>query len=333
MDLGQAIKTVLRICPKEQHYYRSVRFFPGSDGGPDTVCATDGMCTFVCALPSSGLPNALLSADLLKRALAGGTAPLALTAAPYGWVTGQVGGATYQFPGIDFANYPGIPQIPQWSGRIDAEDIAHVAVAAEKAGGELDLIRFGNGFLEATDRAQFIRLEVSAAFDAVVPARLFAGWKDGMVWMGKTESTAFFARDCELRFAALQKNVFPHTEDTPDEHMGPWALLPTEAFATAIKRGAAVSRFHVVELSFAADKVTVRALIEDRSKGDKLYLAEVPVLGGVIEPEVMVLSGRVFYRILGLIKTPNVKVGYGGPLRPVRVESANWFALLWQMTI
>jgi len=333
MNMTQAIKAVLRICPKEQHYYRSVRFFTGGDGAADRVCATDGMCTFVCSLPASGLPNALLSADLLKRALAGGSGQLVLTAAPYGWVTGQVGAATYQFPGIDFANYPGIPEPPPLIDLLWADDISLVAQAADKPGGELDLIHFSAGFLEATDRAQFIRMEVPAPFDLVVPARLFAGWKEGPVRAARTESTAFFSHGAELRFATIQKNVFPHTEDTPEDHVGPWAILPTHIFLDAVKRGSAVSRFHAVELSFTQDTVTARALIEDRSKGDKIYLATVPVLGGEVEPEVMVLSGRLLYRLLSRVQTPNVKIGYGGPLRPVRLESGSWFALLWQMTL
>lgn len=333
MDLAQAIKAVMRICPKEQHYYRAVRFYPGGEGAADRVCATDGVCTFVCAVKAGGLPNALLSADLLKRALAGGSGALSLTAAPYGWVTGQVGAATYQFPGVDFANFPGIPAVPPLVELLRAEDIARVALAAERPGGELDLIHFAAGFLEATDRSQFVRLEVPAPFDLVVPARLFAGWKDGLVRAGRTESTAFFSHGPELRFATVQKNLFPHTDDIPEAHTGPWALLPAGRFLEAIKRGAAVSRFHVIELSFSQDTATVRALVEDRSKGDKLYLAEVPVLGGEIEPEVLVLSGRLLSRLLALVETPNLKIGYGGPLRPVRLESGNWFALLWQMTV
>lgn len=333
MDLSQAIKTVLRICPREQHYYRSVRIFPESEGIPGRVCATDGVCTYLCAVQVKGLPNALISAELLKRALAGGSGELSLVAGDYGWVNGQVGKCHYQFPGLDFANYPGIPAPPSMVDLLRAEDIAQVAVAAEKAGGELDLIRFGAGCIEATDRSQFIRLEVPSPFDLVVPARLFLGWKEGPVRAGRTESTAFFSRGSELRFATIQKNVYPHTGDIPENHSGPWALLPTEALLAAVKRGAAVSKFHVIEIRLNQDTATIRALIEDRSSGDKLYLAEVPVLGGDVTEEVMVLSGNILSRLLSQAKTPNILFGYGGPLRPVRLESGPWFALLWQMAV
>lgn len=333
MDLAQAIKSVLRICPKEQHYYRSVRFFPGGEGSPDRVCATDGTCTFVAYLPAQNLPNALLSADLLKRALAGGAGKLSLSAAPLGWVNGEVGSCRYQFPGIDFANFPGIPEIPPVAGQMWAADIARVARAAEKPGADLDLVHFSAGFLEATDRAQLLRVERAAPFDLAVPARLFAGWKDGIVSMSRTDTMAFFWLGKELRFATIQKNAFPHTEDIPESHEGPWVVLPTMALYDAVKRGAAVSKFHVIELSVSADKVLVRALIEDRSQGDRLYLAEVPVLGGAPEAEVLLVSGRLLTTLLAQAVTPNVQLGYGGPLRPLRLESGDWFGLLWQMTL
>ena len=332
MDLTQAISAVLRICPREQHYYRSVRFMPGPPGQPDRLCATDGVCTFLASVPAQNLPNALLSADLLKRSLAGSTV-MTLTASPFGWVTGVAGACVYQFPGIDFANYPGIPEIPPAVGRIWAEDIAQVALAAEKAGGELDLIHFSAGFLEATDRAQFIRLEHPTPFDLVVPARLFAGWKKGIVEVSRNEHLAFFTCGDEIRFSTIQRNAFPHTEDIPEEHEGPWVLLPSTTFHSAVKRGAAVSKSHIVELRIDQDKVIIRALVEDRTQGDKIFTAEVPVLHGAPEPEVVLLSGKILARILAKVETPNVRLGYGGPLRPIRLESGSWFALLWQMTL
>jgi hypothetical protein len=332
MDLFRAIQAVLKICPREQHYYRSVRFMPGPAGQPDRICATDGVCTFMAHVPSQELPNALLSADLLKRALSGGAASLSLAASPFGWVTGKVGSCTYQFPGVDFANYPGIPEMPPTSGQIYAEDIARVLPAAEKAGGELDLIHFSAGFLEATDRAQLIRLEHPMPFDLVVPARLFAGWKQGVIEVSRNEHVAFFSHESELRYATIQRNAFPHTEDIPDEHEGPWVLLPSAMLHAAVKRGEVVSKSHVIELRIDQDKVVIRALVEDRSQGDKVFLAEVPVLHGVPENEVVVLSGKILAKILSKVDTPNVKLGYGGPLRPIRLESGSWFALLWQMT-
>jgi len=337
MELFQAIQTALRICPREQHYYRSVRLMPGSSGRHDRLCATDGVCTIVCEVPAQNLPNALLSADLLKRALAGGVAPMTLTASPFGWVIGQVGACTYQFPGIDFMNYPGIPDIPPTVGLIYAEDIARVVLAAEKARGELDLIHFAPNFLESTDRAQLIRLEHPMPFDLVVPARLFTGWTTGLVEVARSEHLAFFtnfgAGGAEIRFATIQHNVFPHTEDIPAEHEGPWVLLPTAAFYAAVRRGAAASKSHIVELRIDQDKVLLRALVDDRAQGDKVFLAEVPVLHGAPEEEVVLLSGKILARLLSKVETPNVKMGYGGPLRPIRLESGSWFALLWQMTL
>ena len=337
MDLKKAIQQVTKVIPKKSELaqaYGFVRFVPPSkEGGLSRVYATDGSRLHLAQVETE-LPPALLEAALLMQA-AKDPGEMRLENYGYGKMELQTEHNRYAFQSADpdeFVSPPVVPEkaqchlVERWA---EVPQVLHAAMP-EKEDPDLAVVRFTPEYVEAMDKNRLARVEVEQSWAGLVQANLFKAWPKGKVHYWFSEETAYFWIGDELRMAPIRKSVYPATDAViPKVHPGPSVLVPTKALDVAVKQGTAVSGLGLVNLAIEPERVIVRAW-QEGEVGEN-YEADIPVYWGGKEHGNVLVNGKYFGQALKPVETPNVKLGYGHMADPLRLESGNYIACLWQM--
>jgi DNA polymerase III sliding clamp (beta) subunit (PCNA family) len=334
MDLKKAIQRVAKVVPrkKEKAALQMIRFLPAHDGGPPYVFATDGLRSCLVNVDLDDLPNALLPAgDLVK--VSKDPDILEVVDAGLGKIKIRTTISTYQLQGVPFDHFPGVPMSP--AEYEPAKDWAQVAKCFHAAGNEtvdpeLAVIRFTPGYVEATDKARLVRVEVSGPWDGLVPVSTFKTWPKGEVFTAFTATHAFFWVEDELRIGALLNLPnYPKTSSVmPTGQDGPHIIVPTRPLQAAVKQGADLSDLGMVTLEIT-DRLVVRAWSEKQDRST--YEASVEIYSGTGNEGMLLVTGKYLVEALKQVDTLNFKLGFGGVSDPLRIESGCYVACIWQL--
>lgn len=335
MELLDGIKRVSKLAAITKKEAAYIRFLPRSDPHPAVLFTTDGTCSAIVRVQGD-VPNALIEASVLVKASRGEGA-MRITQAGYGQYQIEVGSARYQVQGRDLSGYPGLPPIPEeleevrgWGWVLGAMHAAE----PERSGGPMSCIHFTSEYVESCDAARVARAELTGPWgEALVPKRLFKSWPKGAVKAKFSPTHAVFSIGMEeLRVGCLSAEKYPDTSGlVPAVHGGPWVLVETEALRRAVLLGRQVSYLGMVFLEMTSQRVVVQAAQADERA--HRYVSDLPVLhaprpaqGGVF------VLGKYLLDALSKIETPNLKLCWGAPLDPLRIEAGPLVICIWQIS-
>jgi DNA polymerase III sliding clamp (beta) subunit (PCNA family) len=349
MLLAEAIAVAARFVGKGKApaILQALRLIPSCSGQPARLYATDGYVGVIVTVGQE-LPNMVLPVEQLtkiRRDVVGishvedqGNAVAVIR------VMGKnKKAATYTLKGMAPSEFPGFPAIPENFTALHPfhwETIRKVvhAVGKDVSKPELMNLNFRPTAVEATDHHRVARAEVTGNWGGLVPARLFQNCARAYnVEYAFTGSHCFWRmRKDELRFAALQ--VFPNYPDLekiiPEEHQG-WSMtVEVKCLLEMVKKAADMSPTASVVLDFGLMGVTVKAYAK------RGVAFEGPVPGVMSLPwgenaryVTLMLDGKYFVQALKAVITPRVRLCYGQPDDPVRIESGGLIECLWPMLV
>lgn len=357
MELKKAIDRVAKVCPKKKELeaYQAIRFLPNPNGQP-YLYATDGLRIAMARVDADDLPNLLLPVAPLVAA-SKDTGNLEVVEVGYGKVELRSGTAVYQLRGLDHSRFPVLPPMPSQFVPVDPQVWKVVSKVFHAAGKEtvepaLAVVNFTTEYVEATDQARLVRVDLTGPWHGMVPASTFKTWPKGEVFVAFTTTHAFFWVGDELRASCLLANKkYPNTRAVvPQEHEGPFVLVDTQAFQEAVQQGAKLSDLGLVlvEIGQSALSLKLRAWQERvfdpngspesgwSTQEKPGYEADIPVAHGKL-PEAgmaqgtMLLTGKYLDEALREVDTPNVRLCYGPISDPLRIESGVYTACVWGM--
>lgn len=343
MRLQDAIKLAARFTDKRKDApepLKAVRLLPSEGEKPSRLYATDGVTGVLCRVDQP-LPNLLLPADMLTRAVHKTISVLRIEAAGFNkavmHMSGADGDATYQVQGLPLSEFPGYPASPGVYYSFDARAVARVkhAVGKESHKPQYHVVSFRPDFVEAFDLYRMARAELPGQFSGLVPGRVFQNWpkcEEGLYAF--TEHHAFFRFDDagHVRFAPLQHiKTYPKLAEVfPDKHDGPWMVLDVKALRSAVERAGKMSPTAAVQFVFGPDFLDVRAWA---LPGNDCAI-KVPGRPGVVAADTdcrVLLDAKLLDASLKAVATPRVKVCYRGDEQPVRLESAGFVECIMHM--
>lgn len=336
MELTQAIQRVAKVCPKKKDKanFQVVRFLPPQGDGPSYVYATDGLVTSLIKVDGDCLPNVLLPAgDLIKATKDSGE--IKIVEDGYGQVSLITFFGVYRLQGKSFDCFPGLPRMPssytpislgEWG---DIRKVFHAA-AKEAEDSELAVVHFTPDYVEATDKARLVRVNLSKEWSGLVSVSVFKSWPKGEVYVSFTETHAFFWVGDELRIGQLLNCPnYPKTASTiPGEHEGPYAVVSTRKIYEAAKQGAQLSDLGMVTLEFG-DSLIIRAWSENQEAST--YQAEIKIYDGSKHAGLFLITGKFLVEALAHVESRNIQLGYGGLSDPLRIDSGAYTACIWQL--
>lgn len=347
MRLQDAIQRTARFIDKGKEapaIMRALRLIPSYQGQPSRVYATNGVVGVIAdvgqELPNMALPAAPLVKICkniigIKEAEDKGNATALIT------VIGKAKGdqSVYTLEGLPPSEFPGIPGIPdkftelsffQW------DTVCKVVHAAGKdeTKPELMNVRFRPDVVEATDRSRVARAEIAGPWAGLVPAQLFKYWPKGKVECVFTEHHCFWKIGDELRFAVIQRSdKYPALEKLiPENHEGWWVNLDVQSLAETVKKAADMSPTASVVLDFGLMGLTVRAHAREGVNFEAKLGGAIGIPGGhYMQYTELLLNGKLLGEALKSMDTPKVKLCYGMPREPLRLESGGFIECLWPM--
>lgn len=324
---------------------RALRFIPPYQGQPARVYATNGVVGVIADVGQE-LPNmALPAAPLVKlckdiRLVATiedeGNAKASIT------VVGKASNdrSTYTLDGLAPSEFPGFPSVPEKFTKLTPYQWLSIAKVVHAAGKdiskpELTNVNFRPSVVEATDRVRVARAEVAGPWAGLVPAQLFKNWPKGEV------ECAFTAYHCfwriggeELRFAVIQhSDQYPVLEKlVPEKHAGWWMTISVKTLAETVKKAADMSPTASIVLDFGLMGLTVRAHAREGVGFEAKLGGAIGIPGGCYAQYTeLLLDGKMLGEALKVLDTPKVKLCYGKPKEPLRLESGRHIECLWPM--
>jgi DNA polymerase III sliding clamp (beta) subunit (PCNA family) len=309
---------------------RAIRFCPGEEGTQSCLLSTDGVTTIMIYVDVP-LPNVLLEAVLLSKVVKE-AGEVEIEESGYGEVKLTSGGVTFTMRTLDFEFYPSPPALPGQFAELEyIADIKKVlpAAAKDKDGALLNLVHFTPEYVECTDKARLARASVLSPWTGVVPVRMFKHWPKGKAYGAFTEDHSFFWIGEEIRIAVIPHLAYPKTEAlVPTVHVGGSMLVKVDELVAAVKSGTEVSTLSLVSLEMNSSHMHVRAC-ESEGEQQTVKATVTAVRGNGIAGKV-ILDGRFLLQALKEVDTPVVFLGYGQEVDPLRIESANYVACIWQ---
>lgn len=349
MLLAEAIQDASRFVCKGKAapaILRALRLIPSYQGQPARLYATDGITGIIVDVGQE-LPNMVLPADPLVKVrrdiLAIRSVEDTGNAVAEIEVVGKASKdpSTYTLEGLPPSEFPGFPAIPQTFTELSPyqwrtiQKIVHAA-GKDETKPELMNISFRPTAVEATDRCRVARAEVPGPWSGLVPANLFRHWpKSVKVECAFTDYHAFWRIDGEeLRFAVIQRSEkYPPLEKLiPEDHAGWWIVLQTNALAEMVKKAADMSPTKSVVLDFGLRGLTVRAHTREGSTFEGQLHAALGIPSECYAQYTeLLINGKMLGEVLKVVETPKVKLCYGKPQEPLRLESGGLIECLWPM--
>lgn len=351
MELKKAIERVAKICPKvkeQVEQYGFIRFCSAMGDQRAYVYATDGLC-FARAELDEGLtiPNALLESSTLVKA-AKTKFRLAIEDVGFGHI--EVRAVSDTLPGtllykMQSENYdkflmlPTLPEkeaftaIPQWPL---VAKVFHAA-GKPKESADLAVIHFNSLFVEATDKRRLARVIFSGPWDGLISNQLFKSWPKGDVLALFQGGHAFFSVGDELRISGILSYPYPDTKTIiPKASPGSAVLVQTAVLQEVVARCTEVSDVGLVHISFDEHQIVLRTTwvkVEEATDADAdVFAGKVPIVHGAGKSGSVLVKGKFLQEALKPVKTPTVKLGYGGSRDPLQIGSGWYTTCLWQMT-
>ncbi len=340
MNFKRAITTASKFTGKSGITER-IRGIPRSGVFPARVYATDGQVAVLCDLDEGlDIPNATFDAKLLSKIAREGNIG-AMDMVEYGTVLVKVGASTYRLedcakPHNSASHFPGFPVLPEnWNAETQWDLVSRTlhAVSKDEDEPQLMCVNFhADGWVEASDKNRVVRVrqDPGATKSGMVPLRLFKNLPKREIFSCFSQSEAFFRIGLdELRFAALQRGVFPDVKKyVPEQHHGHEAIVETKDFKLACKRASALSPIHFVSLEFQRGKIIIKAWNEHPQTFEVVLVADNSHESSII------ISGQMLDDALDEVVTPAVSLGYTRPTEPLRIEGPNdYVELIWPQTL
>ena len=294
---------------------------------------TDGLVFSVVRLDED-VPYLLLDGHLLAK-VARDAKQLVLKLDEGGGAKLSSPATTYTLPGNEHEGYPNFPDIPENFVLVEAWDQAAKVffAAGDKASPDFAFVHFTESFVEATNKACFVRVECEFPFSGVVPVSAFQGFSPEMVQVAFTPEFAFFSDGSEIRIAPRLHGMYPDTAKLiPEKHVGLSALIPVPEFQNIVKQGKIIADLGLIYLFVNSECVRVEAWGADRVR--KVYLGRVPLyhLKGWFGEQEVLVDGKILDMALARVETPNVKFCLAeDKLLPIRLEAGAYCACVWQM--
>lgn len=348
MLLKEAIQRTAKFIDKGKEapaVMRALRFIPAFEGMPARLYATNGTVGIIVDVGQE-LPNMVLPAEPLVKLckdITGvvsiedkGNAKAAIT------VAGKAANdqSTYTLEGLPPGDFPGFPAVPEKFSLLNdyqwhiIQKVVHAA-GKDATKPELMNINFRPTVVEATDRARVARAEIAGPWAGLVPAQLFKYWpKSGSVECVFTDYHCFWKVEEELRFAFIQQSEkYPKLEKLiPEDHEGWWMIVDVKSLAETVKKAADMSPTASVVLDFGIMGITVRAHAREGVDFEAKLEGRMGIPGGQnAQYTEMLLDGKMLGEALKVVDTPKVKLCYGKPQEPLRLESGGLIECLWPM--
>jgi hypothetical protein len=336
MDLRTAIKLAVRFAErkaKSPTIRQYVRFLPkAGDDHPARLCAQNAHCGVIVFLECD-VPNTLVSAEFLEKVVKEAKFTIEVTMAAYGGVEFKSGPATWwvkaeEVPQLEW--YPEVPTVPLEFLAIDDPALSRVVHAASKDEDRpaLRTLHFGDGYVEATDKARFARASISGQWRGLLPVELFQKLPKGGMRACFTLRLAYLRFEDEIRFAPYVALPFPDCKALiPEVHQGFEAVASVESLTRAAKQALAISDTGSVTLKFEKARMVVSTWRQDEEP--KLFETVVGAYG-TGEGQILV-DGKNLVAALKVMGTPGVRLWYNQPMDPLRLESAGYVEVLWPM--
>jgi len=346
MELHLALQRSLKFVAKGKDappILKKVRFFPPTESAPSYVYSTDGEIGVL--IPSNiPCPDMALDSDMLVGPAKDKIVSVYLD---------DTGSKTVIFKSVsdggyalffqESAGYPMYPDYPtelkpikNWKA---VQKVFHAALSRNiKVRGsprpDLECVHFLRDRVEATDSYRIAMVDVATPLRGQVPAYGFKHWPKGAVQAYFTETHMWVLVGEEFRFIRLRTGPYADGQDlrdkfVPEFHDGTFMVLPAAELRDICKRATIVSELGQVILEFGIDQVTIRA--QEEVPNFKEELTGYPGVAGGRKLEFLkfLADGKFLDNALAAVNTPNVRIGYGGDLQPLRIESAEFVECLW----
>lgn len=340
MDLKAAIERAVRFCPKGKTALatlQAVRFLPQTNNCPAVIYSTSGHLGTIVEVRGVELPNALIPAEALRKAIKGSKRVVSLEESQPGVIRIEVLAKnsmermSYDVNGGDMGNFPGYPTVPT---PMAFEDIPGwdsllkllPAVGKEAHKPDLKLIRFHPKHVTATNLEWLIRLNRRLGWDGWLLADVFRTWPKGSVSVAWAPPYVFFRIGDETRFTAIQPET--HYHDSYGRYLDyvpPYqVVLNRVLLEDTIKRAQDVSPWRMVAFDFGDTALTVRAFARNReAEAVASFAVEVPYERASVEGMQVLLDSTVLVAILKLVESPRIRLRFKTPAEPLQIESAD----------
>lgn len=354
MQTLKAIRQVLKICPraKGESTFSYVQFCAAEENSRACVYATDGV-NFILAYVDKDLPNASVPSEPL-RSIVKHKGDVDVLGLAHGVVEIKTTVGSTKLQGENYDKFPLCPVVPELKLKFAGKHLKRVLYAAanEKYDVQYAVLRFTDKCVEAYDGARFARLffinkESSPHWTGLVSAKLFKAWPAGEALTGSDGTYAFFRMGDEIRIGTLQRQFFPDTETSiPVKFAGNRVIVDTGEIKTAIQCSLGVSALDFLRVEISAQGVTVYPFgVANKDGKDILcsyantYSATIPILHDFdrdISSCILNLNGKFVREALQHVTTHNVILGYGDEgdsYHPIRIETGEYLACIWQLVI
>ena len=341
MELHQALRRVSAFAAsgaKAPDLYKTVMLL-GNDVPdlPGRVFATDGW--HGCIIPvDRPLPTGLLGGRWAKLLAKHELAQVRRAGDTFHVETAE--GNFYQLGVLDSMAYPLPPDdvlalqpYPYWP---HVWPIVHAAASPKSKQPTFRYIHFRPTCVEATDAIRVAVADVPGLEpERLIPARLFAGWRDGEVRMGFTDKLIFVARGDELRFCPqVVENHFPDCKrHLPSEHAWPALVVETKALRNALIKAQVVSALQTVALHFDGADLKLKSWdLQDGTDPREFEARFRGTPAGVPEGlrATKVVNGRYLLDAVKAARTPHLRLCYQESVdSPLRIEHGATAESLW----
>lgn len=347
MDLRTAIQRAAKFAPTGKaapELLRAVRLLPSSEGHPSRLFATGGHVGVLVDVEGVELPPAVLPLDPLRKAIKGAASVDAVARADVGEMFDVVvtskatrERSSYRIQGWDPSRFPGFPMFPtidqmdyvaQWDA---VKGVIH-AVGTDAMKPELQVIAFGSGWVQASDRDRIARQYVDVPWRGYIHADVFRGWPRGEVHAYVDDTYSWWRVGGELRYGVVQRgNRFHERFDAhlPRVWEGARVVVDRVRLRDGIARALDVSAWKTVGVELGSRGIVVRGY-NDGVESDVQHEVEVPVLTSHGESAAKLLYGKYLLEAVDAAPTSRLRIGYHpDPNGLIRIESGPLVQVIW----
>lgn len=347
MNLRMAIQRAARFAPSGKaapELLKAVRLLPRSDGHPARLFATGGHVGVLVDVEGIDLPPAVLPLEPLKKAIKGATSVDAVLRADVGEAFDVVvtSKATreqsrYRIQGWDPDRFPGFPMFPtvdqmsrvaQWD---NIKSVLH-AVGTDPLKPELQVVAFGPGWVQASDRNRIARRYAKVPWRGFIHADVFRSWPQGDAYAYVDDTYSWWRVGGELRYGVVQRtNRFHERFDSHFPHIweGDRLVVDQVRFRDGVARALDVSKWKTVGLKLGPEGIVVRGYNEG-IETDVQHEARIPIVSCNGAPVEKLILGKYLLEGIDATSTTRLRIGYHlDPKGPIRIESGPLVQVIW----